>query len=267
MKRILSVVLLGLLVAPTVFSGAQAAEVRIGEFRFVCQALDGKRLKPKFGDIAGVIFIDLPAQRESCRDAVDRKIAWCRENTVFASNTLNREHAGCLPVFEKQARDCVAFFQRERVKCDAGSTDAAELEGEEKATRFSELWSQASEAMMERPESKRLVEPRRQAESKRREDERRRAEARRLAEAERQAEAERNKERERQRQAEPVRSSSSTSSGGGDCAAAIRRAKELETQFYEAARKWERNMTNENKEAVDEITREIEALVAANPGC
>ena len=122
-----SFMLSGLLLAtaPAVFSPTQAADARIGDFRFECRTPDGKRLKPKFGDVEGAYFTDLPGQRDACLAAVDRKIALCRENTSFISNTQDREYAGCLPVFQSQAQGCVAFFQAERAKCNAGGTGAA----------------------------------------------------------------------------------------------------------------------------------------------
>lgn len=123
MTRILSVlvVVLGSVLAPG-FSSVQAAEARIGDFDgFECITPSGEVLKPKFGDIDGTFFVDLPDQREQCLDAVDRRIAWCRENTVFTSNTLNNEHPACLSRFERQARACVAFFEDERSKCEGGS--------------------------------------------------------------------------------------------------------------------------------------------------
>ena len=121
-----SFMLSGLLLAtaPAVFSPTQAADARIGDFRFECRTPDGKRLKPKFGDVEGAYFTDLPGQRDACLAAVDRKIALCRENTSFISNTQDREYAGCLPVFQSQAQGCVAFFQAERAKCNAGGTGA-----------------------------------------------------------------------------------------------------------------------------------------------
>ena len=121
-----TVVLLGLvLAAPAVFDPAQAAEARIDDFKFECRTPDGKRLKPKHGDIDGTYFIDLPGQRAACLAAVDRKIAWCHENTVFKTNTESRKYAECLPIFQAQARDCAAFFRNERPKCDAGGAGAA----------------------------------------------------------------------------------------------------------------------------------------------
>ena len=131
MKRILSVVLLAVLMVPG-FSGVQAAEARIDDFEgFGCVTSGGRTLKPKFGDITGAYFVDLPAQRQECLDTVDRKIAWCRENTVFTTNTLNQEHAACLPRFEEQARECIAFFEDERHKCEgAGDGESASGAGQ-----------------------------------------------------------------------------------------------------------------------------------------
>ena len=135
MKRILPVVVLGALVAP-VSSPAQW-EAEIGDFhRFECNTPDGKRLKPKFGNIDGVLYVDLPALREDCHAAVTRRISQCGQNTSFASNTKNREYPDCLLIFEKQARECEAFFRAERPKCDTGAAgaeagdEAGQAEGE-----------------------------------------------------------------------------------------------------------------------------------------
>ena len=116
-----------LVMVSAVFSTAQAAEAHIRDFRFECRTPDGKRLKPKFGDVDGVFFTDLPGQRDACIAAVDRMIATCHENTSFTSNTRNREYAGCLPIFRTQARDCAAFFRNERHKCGAGGSGSASL--------------------------------------------------------------------------------------------------------------------------------------------
>ena len=120
MNRILSAVLLGVLTSPAFFSGAMAAEANIGDFPFECRTPDGKRLKPKYGDIEGVFYTDVPAQREACRATVQRLIAQCAENTRFRSNTQDRKYPGCREVFEEQARECAAFFRREMAKCDGG---------------------------------------------------------------------------------------------------------------------------------------------------
>ena len=116
-----------LVMAPALFSPAPAAEASIEDFRFECRAPDGKRLKPKFGDVDGAFFTGLPGQRDACIAAVDRMIATCHENTSFTSNTRNREYAGCLPIFKAQAQECAAFFRNERRKCDAGGSGSAGL--------------------------------------------------------------------------------------------------------------------------------------------
>ena len=54
------------------------------------------------------------------------KIALCRENTGFVSNTEDRKYPGCLPVFEEQALSCVDHFRGEAYKCD--STGSARIE-------------------------------------------------------------------------------------------------------------------------------------------
>ena len=299
MKRILSVGLLCILMVP----GAQAAEARIGDFKFECRTQDGKRLKPKHGDIDGAYFIDLPGQRDACLATVDRKIAWCHENTVFTSNTENREQAGCLPIFEAQAQQCVAFFRHERHKCDAGGAGSASLRtgaaapdpwsddgssgggsewdppapeasspGGRKQTAArpspaagdadedaSSYTAALSEVLGEAPQGEAaqddytgaLAALEERAAEARREEERREEEARELREAER-----------------TVLSSSSTSSGGSGCAAAMRRAKELEAKTIAVLKKLERSPFNEELRAAHEANvREINALIAANPGC
>ena len=118
------------LVWPT---GAEAAEARIDDFAFACTTPDGQTLKPKFGDVDGVFYTDLPGQREQCLETIKRKIALCRENVDFESNTKNEKHAGCLPLFAEQAEACVGHFEFERGKCDAGGPgpDEAGLQQDE----------------------------------------------------------------------------------------------------------------------------------------
>ena len=108
------------------WSGAEAAEARIESFVFGCETPDGIKLKPKFGDVDEAFYTDLPGQRQQCLDAVERKIALCRENTSFESNTKDEKYAECLPIFREQAKVCVKHFERERVKCGAGAPEPAE---------------------------------------------------------------------------------------------------------------------------------------------
>ena len=108
------------------WTSAEAAEARITKFVFGCETPDGRKLKPKFGDVGEAFYTDLPAQRQQCLDAVQRKISLCRDNTSFESNTKDEKYAGCLPVFQEQAAVCVAHFERERVKCGAGAPEPAE---------------------------------------------------------------------------------------------------------------------------------------------
>ncbi|MCY4397320.1 MAG: hypothetical protein OXC10_19525 [Rhodospirillaceae bacterium] len=80
--------------------------------------VSAKELKPKFGDIGGVYYTDVSDNREACRQAIKNKIALCRQNTSFVSNTLDRKYPGCLPIFRQQAGICVAHFRRQTSKCD-----------------------------------------------------------------------------------------------------------------------------------------------------
>ena len=111
------------LVWPT---GAEAAEARIESFAFACTTPEGQTQKPKFGDIEGVFYSDIPAQREQCLDAIKRKIALCRQNIDFESNTKNEKHAGCLPIFKRRAEVCIDHFKSERYKCGGAPLDAGE---------------------------------------------------------------------------------------------------------------------------------------------
>ena len=105
-------------------AGAEAAEARIDNYVFSCTTPEGKALKPKFGDIGGVFYTDLPYQREQCLEAIKNKIALCRENVDFESNRKNEEYAGCLPVFRQQAGSCVDHFISESHKCSGGALDS-----------------------------------------------------------------------------------------------------------------------------------------------
>ena len=40
----------------TGWSGAEAAEARITDFAFMCETPEGRKLKPKFGDVDGVFY-------------------------------------------------------------------------------------------------------------------------------------------------------------------------------------------------------------------
>ena len=77
-----------------------------------------KELKPKFGNIDGVYYSDVAGNREACRQAIKNKIALCRQNTNFESNTKNRKYKGCLPIFRRQAQSCVVHFRHQMSKCD-----------------------------------------------------------------------------------------------------------------------------------------------------
>ena len=116
-RAALAVALAGVLAAPMGWPGAEAAETHIEDFLFGCETSDGHIVKPRHGDIEGVIYTALPAQRQQCLGTIDSKIALCRENTEFASEDENRAYSDCLPVFERLARACVIHFTFERDKC------------------------------------------------------------------------------------------------------------------------------------------------------
>ena len=110
------------------FKSAEAAEARIEGFAFACETPDGQTLKPKLGDIAGVVFADLPVQRAQCLETIGFKIGLCRQNTRFGSSARNEIDAACLPVFEQQARACIGHFTFEEDKCSAAGPGAAPTE-------------------------------------------------------------------------------------------------------------------------------------------
>ena len=99
------------------WSEAEAAEAQIRGFSFECETPGGGSVKPVHGDIEGELYTDLPAQRERCLGAIDRKIALCRENARFASAAADREDADCLAVFRARAQACADHFSFERSKC------------------------------------------------------------------------------------------------------------------------------------------------------
>ena len=82
-------------------------------------------MKPKFGDIDGVYYTDVAYDRAACRQAVKTKIALCRQNTGFISNTENRDYPGCLPVFRVQSRVCSDHFRSEAYSLRASACSSA----------------------------------------------------------------------------------------------------------------------------------------------
>ena len=109
------------LAAMMAWTQATAVDVHILGFRFNCATPDGEVRKPKFGDIGGIFFTNLPKERKPCLETIDRMIYSCTANTTFISHELNRKYASCLPVFERQSQECAAHFESERAKCNAGS--------------------------------------------------------------------------------------------------------------------------------------------------
>lgn len=93
-------------------------------------AASAKELKPKFGDIDGLYYTDIAENREACRQAVQRKIYLCSQNTSFVSNTEDRKYPGCLPTFRQQAGVCADHFRSEAHKCQgSGAVRIADFTG------------------------------------------------------------------------------------------------------------------------------------------
>ena len=64
-------------------------------------------------------------QRDECLKVIDRKIYGCSINTDFGGyRDRDKRYPQCLPIFEKQAQECAAFYESERAKCGVGSADA-----------------------------------------------------------------------------------------------------------------------------------------------
>ena len=104
-------------------------------------AASAKELKPKFGDIDGVYYTDVSQDRGACRQAINNKIALCRQNTNFESNTKNRKYKGCLPIFRRQAQSCVVHFRHQMSKCD--------LSGVARITDFTGFGCEATRTVVE----------------------------------------------------------------------------------------------------------------------
>ncbi|MDE0704778.1 MAG: SH3 domain-containing protein, partial [Rhodospirillaceae bacterium] len=100
-----------------------------------------KELKPKFGNIDGVYYSDVSGNREACRQAIRNKIALCRQNVDFESNTKNRKYKGCLPIFRRQAQSCVVHFRHQMSKCD--------LSGAARITDFTGFGCEATRTVVE----------------------------------------------------------------------------------------------------------------------
>ena len=120
--RILASVAAAAVAATVAWSSAEAVDVQIHGFEFGCVTPDGETRKPKFGDVDGIYFTNLPAEQKPCLETIDRMIYSCTANTTFISHDLNDRFPGCLRIFERQANRCVRHFQLEQHKCYAGDT-------------------------------------------------------------------------------------------------------------------------------------------------
>ena len=115
----------------------------IKTFVFECKTSDGVWLKPRFGDIDGIVFADLPSRRTQCLNAVNRRIALCRENIEFSYGKKNEDFGHCLPIFRTQAQECVRHFTFERLRCGGGGNEASEAAELEKSE-----WRRVQESLL-----------------------------------------------------------------------------------------------------------------------
>ena len=115
------------IVDPPQESPAEVVEVEIKGFKFSCKTPTGKTIKPKFGDIPEGARFELPEDREFCLRTVDARIndacnhaqlETFRGATFFMSPEDAKKYAGCLPIFRKQAKECVAYFRWQRTRCE-----------------------------------------------------------------------------------------------------------------------------------------------------
>ena len=108
--------------------GGSPNEAHIGGFRFSCWTSDNKKLQPRHGDIPRVtVELGSDWQRNECLKIIDRKIYGCSINTDFGGyRNREKRYPECLPVFEKQAQECSAFYENERAKCGTGGTGSQE---------------------------------------------------------------------------------------------------------------------------------------------
>ncbi len=111
-----------MLTAMMTWSSVGAIDVQIYGFNFGCQTPDGELRKPKFGDVDGIFFTNLPAERKACLETIDRMIYSCNANTTFISHDLNSRYPSCLGIFERQAQECVVHIEGQRQKCYAGGS-------------------------------------------------------------------------------------------------------------------------------------------------
>lgn len=101
-------------------SPSEVVEVEIKGFKFSCKTPTGKTIKPKFGDIPEGARFELPEDREFCLRTVDARIndacnhaqlETFRGAAFFISPEDAKKYAGCLPIFRKQAKECIAYFR------------------------------------------------------------------------------------------------------------------------------------------------------------
>ena len=69
-----------------------SAEARIEGCEFGCDAPNGTRFKPEPGDVEGVVYTCLPAERQHCLRTLKRKIDLSGENIVFEVDEKIDEH-------------------------------------------------------------------------------------------------------------------------------------------------------------------------------
>ena len=106
-------------------------DVRAGAFTYS----EAGYVIPSDGKIGGIFYSNIRDYREDCHDEINRSIAQCRETLLSLSPPFdptsetdadeidNPIHGRCYPILERQRRQCVEHFRRERAKCDAGSDD------------------------------------------------------------------------------------------------------------------------------------------------
>ena len=120
--RVLAAAVTAVVAATVAWSSAGAVDVQIAGYPFGCKTSDGEVRKPKFGDVDGIFFTNLPAERKACLETIDRMIYSCGINTTFISHDLNNRYRECLAIFERQAERCARHFELQRRKCHAGDS-------------------------------------------------------------------------------------------------------------------------------------------------
>ena len=120
-------------------SGDKNTGVQIDGFVFKCRIHLAGIVMPENGVFGSSYYSDVREQRRDCLDDINLSISRCRGTTFRLSepNVADYDLDQCRSAFERQRKECVVHFFRERFKCNAGGLDA-QREAELKRIRSDE---------------------------------------------------------------------------------------------------------------------------------